>query len=71
MILPIVSLEIYFPQFMEEFQDRLLFGTDICFFEHEIYHADILCDWRESGKISDTVFQELARENAIKLLGLE
>ena len=57
--------------FMEEFQDRLLFGTDICFFEHKIEHADILSAWRESGRISDTVFNKLARENVIKLLGLE
>ena len=44
----------YGPQFLTEFQDRLLFGTDICFFEHEIVHGKLL-RLREQGKISDTV----------------
>ena len=61
----------YGAQFLTEFQDRLLFGTDICFFEHEIVHGKLLRDWCEQGRISDTVFNKLARENAIKLLGLK
>ena len=60
----------YGPRFLEEFQDRLLFGTDLCFYDMEIPIIGLLQDWRASGKISETVFQKLARENAIKLLGL-
>ncbi|MCC6444342.1 MAG: amidohydrolase family protein [Armatimonadetes bacterium] len=61
----------YGPKFMEEFQDRLLFGTDICFFEMEFPMVNLLLDWRASGKISETVFQKVARENAINLFDLE
>lgn len=32
--------------------------------------GDLLCDWRDKGKISEAVFQKVARGNAIKLLGL-
>ncbi|MGB9597804.1 MAG: amidohydrolase family protein, partial [Candidatus Poribacteria bacterium] len=60
----------YGPKFLDEFQDRLFFGTDICFFEMDIPLINLLLDWRNSKKISETVFQKIARENAIKFLGL-
>jgi len=61
----------YGPKFLEEFQDRLFFGTDICFFDMPFPLVDLLLDWRDTKKISETVFQKVARENALKLLGLE
>lgn len=61
----------YGPKFLNEFQDRLLFGTDICFFDMPIPIVDLLIDWRDTGKISETVFNKVARENAIKLFDLE
>jgi len=61
----------YGPRFLEEFQDRLLFGTDICFFDMPFPMVDLLTEWRESGKISEGVFRKIARENALRLLGLE
>lgn len=60
----------YGPKFLDEFQDRLFFGTDICFFEMDIPLINLLLDWRDSKKISEAVFQKIAKENAIKLLGL-
>ena len=64
----------YAVQFLNEFQDRLLFGTDNC---HPKGHmrcmkplAEFLRKLRNEGKISETVFQKVARENAIRLLGL-
>jgi predicted TIM-barrel fold metal-dependent hydrolase len=60
----------YGPKFLTEFQDRILYGTDMCGFDMPIPLGDLLCDWRGKGKISETVFQKVARENAIKLLGL-
>jgi predicted TIM-barrel fold metal-dependent hydrolase len=32
---------------------------------------DLLVKWRDTKKITDQVFKKIARENAIKLLGLE
>jgi len=61
----------YGPKFLTEFQDRLLFGTDICFFEMPFPMVDLLLEWRDTKKISEAVFSKVARENAIKLLGLE
>ncbi|MCD6351855.1 MAG: amidohydrolase family protein, partial [Armatimonadetes bacterium] len=61
----------YGPKFLTEFQDRLLFGTDLCGFEMPVPLVDLLIQWRDQGKISEEVFNKVARENAIKLLGLE
>ncbi len=61
----------YGPRFLTEFQDRLLFGTDLCFPSMPVKIVDLLIQWRDSGKITEQVFQKVARENAIKLFGLE
>jgi predicted TIM-barrel fold metal-dependent hydrolase len=61
----------YGPKFLTEFQDRLLFGTDICFFDMPFRTMDLLLEWRTTQRISDEVFRKVARENAIKLLGLD
>ena len=61
----------YGPKFMNEFQDRLLFGTDICGFTMPFPMVDLLLEWRDTKKISEAVFNKVARENAVKLLGLE
>lgn len=64
----------YAAKFLTEFQDRMLFGTDNCQPKGHMIVMDILAkfllDLRQKGKISETVFQKVARENAIRLLGL-
>ncbi len=55
---------------MTEFQDRLFFGTDICFPDMPIPIVDLLLDWRDTGKITQEVFAKVARENAVKLFEL-
>lgn len=62
----------YAAQFMEEFQDRLLFGIDICCAPEDRHRklADFLIEMRDQGKISEQVFTKIARENAIRLLNL-
>jgi predicted TIM-barrel fold metal-dependent hydrolase len=61
----------YGPKFLTEFQDRLCFGTDLCFPTMPIDIIDLLLDWRATGKISEQVFQKIARENAIRIFGLQ
>ncbi len=61
----------YGPKFLTEFQDRLLFGTDICFFDMPFPMVDLLLEWRDTKKISEEVFNKVARGNAVNLLGLE
>jgi predicted TIM-barrel fold metal-dependent hydrolase len=61
----------YGAKLLTEFQDRLLFGTDICFFEMPFRAMDLLLQWRDTKRISEQVFNKVARENAVKLLGLK
>ncbi|MBN2309680.1 MAG: amidohydrolase family protein [Candidatus Hydrogenedentes bacterium] len=61
----------YAVRFLDEFQDRLLFGTDICAPDTPTPLVDFLLELRESGRISEAVFNKIARENAVKLLGLD
>ncbi len=58
----------YAVQFLNEFQDRLLFGTDICAPDTPTPLVDFLLDLRAKNRISETVFQKVARENAIRIL---
>jgi predicted TIM-barrel fold metal-dependent hydrolase len=61
----------YGPKFLTEFQDRLLFGTDICCFDMPFPMVALLHEWRDAKKISAEVFNKVARGNAVKLLGLQ
>lgn len=60
----------YAVRFLEEFQDRLLFGTDICAPTTPLPLVEFLLDLRVSGEISEDVFQKVAHRNARKLLGI-
>ena len=60
----------YAVQFINEFQDKLLFGTDICPPDQPTPMVDFLLKLRDEGKIGEEVFNKVARENAIRLLGL-
>jgi len=60
----------YAVKFLNEFQDRLLFGTDICHRAQPLPLAQFLHDLRNAGKISAKVFVKIARENAMALLGI-
>lgn len=58
--------------FLNEFQDRLFFGTDICQPTMPTLRplAEFLLDLRAAKEISEAVFQKVARENALRVLGL-
>ena len=60
----------YAVQFLAEFQDQLFFGLDICAPDTPTPLVDLLLDLRSKGKISDAVFNKIARENAARLLGV-
>jgi len=57
-------------RFMEEFQDRLLFGTDICAPHNETPLVAFLEDAGREGKISRDAYEKIAWRNADRLLGL-
>ena len=56
--------------FLERFADRLFFGTDICRHGLDIPHAKFLIDARDSGRISETIFRKIARENAERVFDI-
>lgn len=61
----------YAVSFLNEFQDRLLFGTDICIPPPENYKlAGLLTRFRDERKISQEVFRKIAHDNAVKILEL-
>ena len=57
-------------EFFDEFQDRLYFGTDITAPNTPSPLRDYLLKLREEGRLSDTVFRKIARDNAVHLLKL-
>ena len=56
-------------RFLEEFQDRLYFGTDICSPNTPAPLAGYLIRLRDDGKVSPECFRKVARGNAERLLG--
>lgn len=60
------------PEFMNRFQDQLLFGTDRFSAEDEPIPPQIplMNEWKAEGKISEEVYEKVAHKNAEKLLGL-
>ena len=65
--------EEYAVKFLNEFQDRLMFGIDICSAPGEPHHISLinfLKKLKSEGKISEVVFNKIAKENAVRLLGL-
>ena len=62
--------EAYAVKFLNEFQDRLCFGTDICWAEQPLPLAGFLIRLRDEGKLSPEAFEKIARGNIIRLLNL-
>jgi len=63
----------YAVKFLNEFQDQLCFGMDICVAPVRADTdalAKFLIRLRDEGKISETVFNKVAKENAVRILGL-
>jgi predicted TIM-barrel fold metal-dependent hydrolase len=56
--------------FLEEFQDRLLFGTDICDPTNPLTLIDYLNEAVAKGHISREAYEEIGWRNAERLLGL-
>ena len=56
--------------FLNEFADRLMFGTDICTKNNVYPTAQLLCELKASGEISAGTFEKIARGNAARLLGV-
>ncbi len=60
----------YAIKFLNEFQDRLMFGTDITAPDTATPLVDFLLELKSAGDIPELVFNKVARENAIRILYL-
>ena len=60
--------------FMEQYQDKLLFGTDVCAPKNRndvlVWLKQFMEAGLEQGKLSQQAFDKIARGNAVRLLGL-
>jgi uncharacterized protein len=56
--------------FLEEFQDRILFGQDYCSTLNDMQHIEWLTAARDSGNIAAEVFEKIIWKNINDLLGL-
>jgi predicted TIM-barrel fold metal-dependent hydrolase len=62
------------PRFLECFHGKLLFGTDVL--RHSQTEADVpivglMRRLREEGRLSESAWRKIMRENALRLLGLD
>ena len=57
--------------FLNEFSDRLLFGTDIANVPQETPIVGYLDELRDAGAISDEVYERVTWKNANRVLGLD
>lgn len=57
--------------FLEEFQDRLLFATDICDPRNPLTLVDFLNEAVENSRISREAYEKICYRNAERLLGIE
>jgi predicted TIM-barrel fold metal-dependent hydrolase len=60
----------YAVAFINEFHDRIMYGTDICTSNQRPPMAAFLKTLMAEGKISRNTFEAVARENAIRLLNI-
>lgn len=57
--------------FLEEFQDQILFGTDISDKYFDLGLSVWLDEAVKNGKISDGTYRKIGRDNALRLLKIE
>lgn len=58
-------------KFLEQFQDKLMFGTDICATHNETPLPYYLREQHEKGNISDVVFEKVSWKNSARVMGLD
>lgn len=61
----------YGHKFLEQFQDKLLFGTDICHFNQDVPIISYLKESLTEDKISKTVYGKITQKNAERILKLD
>jgi len=60
----------YAVNFISEFSDRIMFGTDICYDDQPVPQTGFLEDLLETKRVSPDIFEAIAHGNAERLLNL-
>ncbi|MEG1524424.1 MAG: hypothetical protein RRZ24_06915 [Clostridia bacterium] len=55
-------------QFLEEFQDKLYFGTDYCSLKNDFHLSEFLDEGVENGRMSQRAYNKICRENLLALM---
>ena len=58
----------YTQKFLNEFSDRVLYGSDICYHDDVIKQSFFMNKLLDENYITEEVYDKIARENAFKLL---
>jgi hypothetical protein len=58
-------------EFIEEFQDRLVFGQDYCSPTNQRQHIQWLTDAKKQGRISNSSYEKIMSRNIAKLLNIQ
>ena len=58
----------YTVKFLSEFQDRVMFGTDICYYKQPCSICEFLIKLRDENQITEDIFNKIAFKNAEILL---
>ena len=61
----------YTKAFLNEFSDRVMYGSDMCYADDYIGQTDFLNKMLDENFISEKVYDKIARENAKKLLKIK
>ena len=60
----------YTVKFFNEFQDRIMYGSDICYHDDYIGQTDFMNNLLDNNLITEEVYDKIARENAYRLLSI-
>lgn len=63
--------EAFGQKFMNQFNERLLMGTDVCSVHNNHQHPYMLRRWRDEQQITSDVFENVAWKNAARILKLD
>ena len=57
-------------KFLDEFQDRLFYGSDPCSAAAEFPTLALLKDWRKRNLVAEAAYRKIVRDNAIRFFAL-
>lgn len=60
----------YSIKFLNEFNDRIMYGTDICYYKQVLTTNEFLIELKDKKHLTESAFLNIAYKNAYRLLGI-